>query len=162
MALTVQVPQVGVANATEEPKITNSLTNLATWANGGIAGSDLSSGAAAANVGALGGDLTGTLPNPTLGTLGLAKFLQLTAVKPLAMDFGSGSVTWSASQVSATVTVNHALTRVPVIVLLSTTALSLLVSWGWASPTTTTFQVNGTLASSFTGGPVAFGWLAIG
>ena len=43
MPLTIQVPQVGFANATEEPKISNDMTQLAAWANGNIVDADLSS-----------------------------------------------------------------------------------------------------------------------
>jgi hypothetical protein len=42
MTLTVQVPTVGLANATEEPKIANTLTNLAAW-SASIPDSDLHS-----------------------------------------------------------------------------------------------------------------------
>jgi len=43
MPLNIQVPQVGLANATEEPKLAGDMTQLAVWANGNIADSDLSS-----------------------------------------------------------------------------------------------------------------------
>lgn len=41
MPLTVQVPTVGQANSTEAVKVTNTLTALNTWANGGIASTDV-------------------------------------------------------------------------------------------------------------------------
>lgn len=43
MALTVQVPTVGQSNSTEAVKVTNSLTNLSTWANGNVQDTDLNS-----------------------------------------------------------------------------------------------------------------------
>jgi hypothetical protein len=43
MPVTLTIPQVGLANATEEPKITTSLTALSAWANGNIADTDLRS-----------------------------------------------------------------------------------------------------------------------
>jgi hypothetical protein len=43
MPLSVQIPAVGQANTTEEPKIANSLTNLSAWANGSVADTDLRS-----------------------------------------------------------------------------------------------------------------------
>ena len=39
----MQVPTVGLANATEEPRISNTFTNLSVWANGNIADVDLRS-----------------------------------------------------------------------------------------------------------------------
>jgi hypothetical protein len=43
LTLVVQIPTVGLSNASEEPKITNTLTNLSAWANGNIPDSDLRS-----------------------------------------------------------------------------------------------------------------------
>ena len=43
MPLTIQVPTVGLTNATEEPKLANDMTNLSIWANGNIADTDLRS-----------------------------------------------------------------------------------------------------------------------
>jgi hypothetical protein len=39
----VYVPQVGQANSTEEPKLTNSMVNLSAWANGNVDDADLRS-----------------------------------------------------------------------------------------------------------------------
>ena len=41
--LTIQVPIVGLADATEEPKLANDMTALSAWANGNIADTDLRS-----------------------------------------------------------------------------------------------------------------------
>ena len=43
MSLVVYVPQVGQANSTEEPKLTNSMVNLSAWANGNVDDADLRS-----------------------------------------------------------------------------------------------------------------------
>ena len=43
MPLNIQIPTVGLADATEEPKITNNANALSAWANGNIADSDLQS-----------------------------------------------------------------------------------------------------------------------
>ncbi|MBP7678482.1 MAG: hypothetical protein KBB14_19410, partial [Thermoanaerobaculia bacterium] len=63
--------------------------------NGGITGSMLATGAAAANVGSLGGDLSGTLPSPQIGT----------GVIVDADVNGSANIAWSKiSKVGATAT----------------------------------------------------------
>lgn len=43
MPLSIQVPVVGLSNATEESKLANDMTQLAAWANGNIADTDLRS-----------------------------------------------------------------------------------------------------------------------
>jgi hypothetical protein len=66
VTLNVQVPQIGLSNSTEDVKITNTLTALATWANGGIATSDISAAfAQAATVNQAGQTVKGAVNTST-------------------------------------------------------------------------------------------------
>lgn len=79
------------------------------------------------------------------------------------IDFGSTSVTFSASSVSSVATVTHALGANPVVVILTLAQLFTTSTNNamWGAPTTTTFQVQMTSNVAQTA-TLAVSWVAIG
>lgn len=94
-----------------------------------------------------------TTPGATL------PFLQLLSAQQLALAFGTGTLTFTASDTSAVLTVTHGLGRAPKAVFAMSTAF--LMWFVVTSPTTTTFQIQGQVKAAGTG-TSGFYWIAIG
>lgn len=96
-----------------------------------------------------------TLTNPGAAL----PFLQLASAQQLALAFGTGSLTYTASDTSAVQTITHGLGRTPKAVLATSTAF--LQYFVVTAPSTTTFQIQGQVKAAGTG-TGTFYWLAIG
>jgi hypothetical protein len=94
----------------------------------------------------------------------LAQLVLDTGGKSLGIRFGTGSATWSASQVSGAVTVTHGLGASPALVIvqqINTTA----ITYGNITTSSTTFSVTGNYTDHASGnltGTFGFWWLVIG
>lgn len=86
-------------------------------------------------------------------------FLQLLSAQQAAVNWGTGALTFTASDTSAVLSVAHGLGRTPKVVLATGTAF--LMWFVVTSPGATNFSIQGQVKASGTG-TSGFYWLAIG